>query len=433
MNKLLCFVMVAFSSLLILFLTEAKTGGFSIELIHRDSPLSPFYNRSITPAEVMTNAALRSISRIDHFRQSSMDESKAIESVVITNGVTYLMKISIGTPPLEFFAIADTGSDLIWIRCTPCVCYPHNSPLFDPSKSSTYQGLSCDSKPCTALSPDQYGCGDTKKCQYSYRYGGKSFTNGNLSTDTFVFSSTDGQAVSFPISVFGCGRYNGGQFTGAEAGIVGLGGGSLSLVSQLGDKIEHKFSYCLLPWTASSASKLRFGMEAVISAGEGVVSTPLVSRSNQPTFYYLNLEGISVGDKRVPWSSTAQGEGNIVIDSGTTYTMVELNFYNNVEAAIREAIALQPVQAPPQSFKLCYATSSAGADGLIPDMIFHFTGADVRLKPFNTFVKINDLECLSIMPSDDISIYGNVAQVNFQVEYDLGRKQVSFAPADCTK
>ncbi|KAK9275867.1 hypothetical protein L1049_023140 [Liquidambar formosana] len=423
MNDLLSFVIVIFFSLPTLPFTEAKTGGFSIDLIHRDSPLSPFYNHSFTPEESLKNAALRSISRLNHFRQSSIDE-KAIESMVIPGEGDYLMKLSIGTPPVEFYAAADTGSDLIWIQCMPCMqCYPQDSPIFNPAKSSTYRELSCGSKPCTKLS--RKTCSKTNGCQYYNSYGDGSYTAGDLATETFVFRSTNGEAAAFPTSVFGCGRRNSGAFTGSEAGLVGLGGGPLSLVSQLGAEIEHKFSYCLHPRSASSTSKLRFGMEAIIS-GEGIVSTPLVPKSPS-TFYYLTLEGISIGGKTLP---STLGEGNIIYDSGTTLTMLESSFYNDLEAVIKEAIPLEPAEAP-SPFSLCYATASSNR---LPDMMFHFTGADLLLHPLNTFMETNNLNCLSIIPSDgSLSIFGNVAQMNFQVEYDLEEKKVSFAPADCTK
>ncbi|KAK9275120.1 hypothetical protein L1049_022379 [Liquidambar formosana] len=389
MNQLLYFVMLMFSSLPILSLTEPTTGGFSIELIHRDSPFSPFYNCSITPTEILTNAALRSISQANHFRLSSTDEN-AIESTVIPHGGDYLMKIAIGTPTVEVFAIA------------LCAVLLENSTLFDPTKSSTYRGLSCRSKPCTDLRTHST-CGNTNECHYNYIYGDQlqqTFTMGDLATDTLIFGSTNGQAVAFPTSVFGCEGSNSKEFAG-EVGLISLGGGSLSLVSQLGADIKNKFSYCLLLPFASSASKMRFGKDAIIS-GEGVVSTPLVPKSPS-TFYYLTLKGISIREKTV---AATLGEGNIIIDSGTTLTMFESSLYNNLEAVVKEAIPVEPVEAP-SPFKLCYATASSEE---LPDIIFHFTGADLHLLPLNLFVQDNNLICLLIVPSDDsLSIFGNWA------------------------
>jgi len=39
---------------------------------------------------------------------------------------------------------------------------------------------------------------------------------------------------------------------------------------------------------------------------------------------------------------------------------------------------------------------------------------------------------LTIVPTEDNFIFGNIAQVNFEIGYDLQAKTVSFAPTDCT-
>ena len=139
--------------------------GFSIDLIHRDSPLSPFYNSSMTPTELLRKAAMRSISRINQF-DLFVFENKAAETIIIPNLIIgdYLMKIFIGTPSVEFFAVADTGSDLIWVPCLPCgQCNPQSA--FDPKKSSTFMQLPCNSQPCNFL--ETHDCGNSSECRYT--------------------------------------------------------------------------------------------------------------------------------------------------------------------------------------------------------------------------------------------------------------------------
>lgn len=52
-------------------------------------------------------------------------------------------------------------------------------------------------------------------------------------------------------------------------------------------------------------------------------------------------------------------------------------------------------------------------------MIFHFQDADITLNKVNLFIDAGyNLSCLAMLPSTDIYIYGNRAQINFQVEYD---------------
>ncbi|XP_058106242.1 aspartic proteinase CDR1-like [Magnolia sinica] len=408
---------------------EAGNGGFTVELIHRDSPRSPFYNPSDSLSDRVIQAVHRSNSRIDYFRISSKPSSvspTSVRSEVVPNGGSYLMSLSIGTPPVEMLAIADTGSDLIWTQCNPCDgCYQQEAPLFDPVESSTYRNISCQSNSCQSL--PQSSCSVSRSCDYSYSYGDQSFTNGVLASETLTFDSTERSTVKIPKIAFGCGHNNAGTFDSHGAGLVGLGGGPLSLISQLGSSIEGKFSYCLVPLQENTtSSQLNFGDTAVVS-GSNVVSTPLISKDPN-TFYYLTLEVIEFGEKNVKLPG---GNGNIIIDSGTTLTYLETSVYDEFSSALKESINLKPAQDPSQTFDTCY---EAGQEASLPDMTFRFTGANLILKPLNTFIQVSEgVVCLALMPMQDFSIFGNIAQQNFKVGYDLVGKKVSFAPTDCTK
>ncbi|XP_026415210.1 aspartic proteinase CDR1-like isoform X3 [Papaver somniferum] len=234
--------------------------------------------------------------------------------------------------------------------------------------------------------------------------------------------------------VFGCGHHNRGSFSDRGSGIVGLGGGPLSLVSQLGSETDGKFSYCLLPMFENSTSKLNFGSLSIVS-NQGVVSTPLISK-NPLTYYYLTLEGISVGNTRIEskptdFSTEAGSEGNIIIDSGTTLTLLNEELYDELESFVKAAIDVDTTDDPNEILSLCYNNTSSIQ---VPEMIFHFTNADLHLNRLNTFIQTPyaSLICLAMMPSQT-AIFGNYAQVNFQIEYDTVGKKVSFASKDCTK
>ena len=101
------------------------------------------------------------------------------------------------------------------------------------------------------------------------------------------------EQVSVPRIGFGCGVNN--QVIGMNnvAEIVGLGRGTLSLVSQLGSR---KFSYCFTSIGDNKSSSLSFGSLADLNVSNGAVkSTPLIRNPILPSFYYLSLEGITVG------------------------------------------------------------------------------------------------------------------------------------------
>ena len=341
---------------LLLSLTEATYSGITVDLILRDSTESPSYNASHTHYDRLYKAFARSISRANHFRPSLKSKS-SIQSNVIANGGEYLMKISLGTPAVEVLGIADTGSDLTWTQCEPCEkCYKQNLPLFDPQQSSTYGNVPCNSSPCKALNTASCGT-DKNTCQYGYSYGDQSFTNGDLGVETLTIGSTTSRQVTLPNIVFGCGHNNDGTFGEAESGIIGLGGGPLSLVSQLNNSIGGKFSYCLVPIENSNVtSKINFGSNGLVS-GNSVVSTPLVAK-DPSTFYYLTLEGISVGNKRFAYKASskavASNEGNIVIDSDTTLTPLPPEFHEDLVSAVEKAIDAERVSDPRGVLSLCF-------------------------------------------------------------------------------
>ncbi|KAJ4834480.1 hypothetical protein Tsubulata_005630 [Turnera subulata] len=413
--------------------TFATKGGFSVELIHRDSQKSPFYNSQETPFQRVRNALQRSIAGASRFsRAASVSPDDAVRSKVLSNQGEYIMSLSIGTPSFKILAIADTGSDLIWTQCQPCKgCYKQVAPLFDPKSSKTYRDLTCSSSQCQGL--DRSTCTSGNICQYSYSYGDQSFTNGHLAVDTVTLESTNGRPVPFPKTVIGCGHNNAGTFNEKGSGIIGLGGGALSLVTQLGSAAGGKFSYCLVPFysRAGNSSTLNFGSTGEVS-GEGVVSTPLVSK-DPDTFYFLTLEAISVGRKRVEFSDSSFGgdEGNIIIDSGTTLTLVPSDFLGELTSAIEAVVEGEKVNDPSGTLSLCYKADP----GLrFPVLTAHFRDADVQLHPVNTFLQVEDgIVCFAFAGSDSGSIIGNIAQANFLVGYDIEGKSVSFKPTDCTK
>ncbi|TVU21536.1 hypothetical protein EJB05_31177, partial [Eragrostis curvula] len=101
-------------------LTGRRCCGFSVEFIHRDSPRSPFHDPALSPHERMLAAARRSLDSIggagDAAPPPSVDGGGAM-SEIVTRSFEYLMSVRLGTPPTQVLAIADTGSDLVWVGC----------------------------------------------------------------------------------------------------------------------------------------------------------------------------------------------------------------------------------------------------------------------------------------------------------------------------
>ncbi|KAK4255924.1 hypothetical protein QN277_008851 [Acacia crassicarpa] len=193
-----------------------KHGGFSVELIHRDSIKSPLYTESSSHFQKLQNSFLPSIKRAKHFYPNSKTEPEADipESQVTPIIGSYIMSYSLGTPPFKIFGIADTGSDLVWSQCLPCRnCCNQTAPLFDRSKSSTFENISCLDQTCTSIvpCPAQTCCEDgTKWCQYEQQYADNNTVSfGNLVSDSLTLGFTSGRQVAFPNVVVGYGYING--------------------------------------------------------------------------------------------------------------------------------------------------------------------------------------------------------------------------------
>ncbi|CAK9328535.1 unnamed protein product [Citrullus colocynthis] len=423
------FLIFLISSAVVSAATTGHDYGFTVELIRRDYPKSPMYNRLQTHYHRIADALRRSISR------NTAALTDTAEAPIYSNRGEYLMELSVGTPPFSILAVADTGSDIIWTQCKPCKnCYQQNRPMFTPSKSATYKKLSCSSPICL-FAGESASCSSQSECLYSISYGDRSHSQGDFAVDTVTMRSTSGRPVAFPRMAIGCGHDNAGTFDANVSGIVGLGLGPASLVTQMGPSAGGKYSYCLTPIGSNTieSSKLNFGSNAVVS-GSSAVSTPIYISDRFKSFYWLKLEGVSVGEKKFefPVSSILGGEANMIIDSGTTLTLLPMHLYNNFSTTISNSINLQRTNDPNQFLDYCFATTTD--DYKAPPVTMHFEGADVPLPQENVFVRVSDdVVCLAFSPGQDnhIMIYGNIAQNNFLVGYDINTMSVSFKPADC--
>ncbi|CAL0326396.1 unnamed protein product [Lupinus luteus] len=413
-------------------LSSAESKGFSVDLIHIDSPLSPFYNSSMTQSDLVIRAAFNSISRAKSLSLNIAGNRD--ETAVVQSGGTYIMGYYIGSIPTGTAAVLDTGSDLTWIQCVPCTkCYNQKLPLFNPRKSSTFNFVPCTSTSCKKVTGST--CGKFGDCVYKLIYGNNFTSQGKVATDTISFNSSyNGRIIKYPNTILGCGYNNTGEFHDSMSGIFGLGGGPSSFISQYGNQFgKRKFSYCLLPRThhaSSSLSKLKFGVDTQTNR-RTVITTPMVSL-HSPTHYFIGLDSVSVNGKVVKPNESSFG--NVIIDSGTTVTFLRTSWYERIETAVIEAIGREivPLRRAVPPFRLCYKFESVR---FFPTIRLRFYGAlyNLRLNAVNTFVSIEDKLCFAIVPTESLQIIGNLVQSFFNIEYDLEDRTVSFASADCAK
>ncbi|CAA0842514.1 Aspartic proteinase CDR1 [Striga hermonthica] len=340
----------------------------------------------------------------------------------------FLMKLSLGEPPVEIRGVIDASSAFSWTQCGPSDhSFSQILPLFIPKSSSTYKSVPGSSNLCKSLG-GRPSILEDNTCRYSVNYLHGSYSHGTISTDTLRTNSGSSSPVLLRNFIFGCGYENVGEFKPEATGVISLGSGPASFITQMNSVIGGKFSYCLLyqGQRVLKSSKMHFGSKALVS-GADVVSTGLQIFRNS---YALKFKGISIGKNKLAYSKGLFSE-RIIIDPGTVLTHLPRKIYDPLEAAMKKEIKFELVQ-PKDTLRLCYKT----VDGKMraPIVTVHFVGATVRLYPVNTFIKVSQyVHCLGFVPHKGVAIFGNWAQVNFLVGYDLRRKMVSFKQTDCSK
>ncbi|XP_057873485.2 aspartic proteinase nepenthesin-2-like [Cryptomeria japonica] len=384
--------------------------------------------------ERLRGAVLRSRRRmnmIEAFVKQRIAGRLDIETPIHLGDYEYLMTVAVGTPPVNFEASLDTGSDLIWTQCMPCKeCHNQSTPIFDPSKSSTYSTIPCSNSLCGALELSKTGC--NPDCTYNYGYGDASYTAGELAHESFSIGSGNNSLVTS--IAFGCSHDTFGNFS-QDGGLIGLGRGPLSLISQLGSKVDNKFSYCLYSITdsPSQTSPLIFGDTASLT---GAKTIQFIKNSFNPSFWYIPLTGITLNGKAVKippgtFDVKSNGVGGMIIDSGTSLTYLTEDAYYPVREAIASAIDLTPTDGSSVELDLCYNTSGQVT---LASLTFNFQGGvDYELPVDNLFIQLpGNLLCLAMNESGDaLSILGNIQQQNFHILYDNAQNSLSFKPTKC--
>ncbi|KAL3694998.1 hypothetical protein R1sor_008649 [Riccia sorocarpa] len=467
---------------------EKVSSGIRLELMHRDHVESPLRSNvhDLTGLERIRDEVLQTVGREETLfvrRLSNADKQVEIrkssrkvlsttdsnldtilpikehwrlqlqgtnyESPVMVTGAGYSMRISLGSPTRTFHAFVDTGSDLPWLQCVPCrKCFEQSVELFDPKQSTTYTAVSCSSRVCQRLRQPQNYAGCKRSCRYTYFYGDESYTSGDMALESLTIHSTDGDSLTVPRFAFGCGHNNAGSLnrTGAS-GIIGLGRGKFSFPSQLRPYIGSKFATCFVNRELASrqTSPLLFG-DMVGMTVPGMQYTPMVTGNNSlPTFYYVNVEGISVGEKRVEISRTQDafsidpytGEGGTILDSGSTITSLVKDVYTRVmHEFFLQAPSYPRVNFSKYGLELCFDISGI-KDPLLPTLTFHLTNATWIMPSENVALVVRDENrgvymCVALTQSKfGANIIGNIQQQNFQIVYDLANHQIGFAKVKC--
>ncbi|XP_020683345.1 aspartyl protease family protein At5g10770-like [Dendrobium catenatum] len=336
--------------------------------------------------------------------------------------VNYIITIGLGTPTKFFTVEFDTGSDLSWTQCAPCYnCYTQKDPFYDPTQSSTFSDILCTSDYCFDL--DQFGCSSTSTCLFHEEYHDYSYTNGSFVQDTLTFSSDIIQNFRF-----GCGHNNTGQF-GQLDGLLGLGRGAISIISQTAQLYNKVFSYCL-PSRPSATGYLELG-----SSIPGVIYTPMLTDQDLPSFYFIKLIAISIGGSRLDLSPTVFTDPGTILDSGTVISYLPPTAYSALRNTFRQYMTKYPVAPPLPSLDTCYDLTNYTIM-YIPSIALIFDGeVTTTLDSMGIVYGLSKSQvCLAFTENNDDSVVvviGNVQQRRFNIVYDVGNLKIGFGANGC--
>ncbi|XP_020186989.1 aspartic proteinase NANA, chloroplast [Aegilops tauschii subsp. strangulata] len=407
---------------------------------------------------------------------SSASSAAAAFAMPLTSGAytgigQYFVRFRVGTPAQPFLLVADTGSDLTWVKCRrpASASAPANSSLspadsgsgraFRPEDSRTWAPISCASDTCTKSLPFSLATCPTpgSPCAYDYRYKDGSAARGTVGTEsaTIALSGREERKAKLKGLVLGCtSSYTGPSFEASD-GVLSLGYSGISFASHAASRFGGRFSYCLVDHLSprNATSYLTFGPNPAVSSSHASPSscnaaaaprartTPLLLDRRMRPFYDVSLKAISVAGEflkipRAVWD--VEAGGGVILDSGTSLTVLAKPAYRAVVAALSKELAGLP-RVTMDPFEYCYNwTSPSGedADVAVPKMAVHFAGA-ARLEPPGKSYVIDaapGVKCIGLQegPWPGISVIGNILQQEHLWEFDIKNRRLRFQRSRCT-
>ncbi|KAK8498194.1 hypothetical protein V6N12_067622 [Hibiscus sabdariffa] len=396
--------------------------GSNLQVLHVYSPCSPFKpSKQLSWEEDVLQTLAKDQARVQYL--SSLVAKKSVVPIAsgrqIVQSPTYIVRVNIGTPSQTMLMAMDTSSDAAWVPCTGCIgC---SSTAFDYAKSTTFKTLGCQAAQCQQV-PNPT-CGGSA-CAFNMTYAGSTIA-GNLSQDNITLATDP-----IPNYTFGCLQKTTGNSVPPQ-GLLGLGRGPLSLLSQSQNLYQSTFSYCLPSFRSLNFSgSLRLG-----PTGQPlrIKYTPLLKNPRKPSLYYVNLVAIRVGRKIVDIPPNAlafnpsTGAGTI-IDSGTVFTRLVQPAYVAVRDEFRRRVRVTNVTSL-GGFDTCYSVPIVA-----PTITLMFSGMNVSLPQENLLIHstAGGITCLAMASAPALNVIANMQQQNHRVLFDVPNSRVGFAREQCS-
>ncbi|KAL5728294.1 hypothetical protein ACHQM5_001396 [Ranunculus cassubicifolius] len=478
--SILCFIC--------LFLSSYVSSQIILPLTHSFSKTQLGSNTH----HLLKTSSLRSTKRHNHHQQKQGREI----SLPLSPGSDYILSFTVGSHQTQqsISLYMDTGSDLVWFPCSPFECVlceekydskvhptpfnistsrnlPCNSPACSAAHSSLPSSDLCAISNCPLVNIEMSGCSSFSCPPFYYAYGDGSLI-ARLYQDKLSIPISS-SSLNFPNFTFGCAH----TALGEPIGVAGFGQGVLSLPAQLSKhspEIGNSFSYCLISHSfdvnrmhkpsplilGRNSNKHREDKQSLAETHDNeFLYTPILHNPQHPYFYTVGLEAITVGRKRISATESLkrvnrQGNGGMVVDSGTTFTMLPTKLYEAVvsefESRVGNSLTRSTETEEQTGLSPCYSYDNQAVElAKIPRMVLHFVGNSSVVLPRKNYFFGNmaggdvtkgkkKVGCLMMMNGGDeeesggpAATLGNYQQQGFEVVYDLEMKRVGFAKRQC--
>ncbi|GAB2287218.1 hypothetical protein Dimus_021600 [Dionaea muscipula] len=330
----------------------------------------------------------------------------------------YYVLVNVGQPPKPYFLDPDTGSDLTWLQCdAPCArCTAAPHPYYRPGN---------DLVPCK--DPFALHC--------------------NLK-DIIPLNFTSG--VRHSRLAIGCGydQIPGSSFHQLD-GVLGLGKGKASIVSQLHDQgiIKNVMGHCF-----SGSGRGRGGGGGYIFFGDGlfdpsgVVWTPMSRDFSNKKHYSPGPAELIYGGK-----STRLKNLHVIFDSGSSYTYFASQPYQTLVNRLKKELVGKPLRdaVEDEALPLCWKgrepfKSITDVRGYFKPLALRFEGrargkapAQFELPPeAYLIISLQGNACLGILNGTEVGLHnfnliGDISMQDKTVIYDNEKQMIGWAPTNC--
>ncbi|MED6112781.1 hypothetical protein PIB30_064773 [Stylosanthes scabra] len=352
----------------------------------------------------------------------------------------YTVSLNIGYPPKLYDFDIDSGSDLTWVQCdAPCKgCTKPPDQLYKPNNNL----VQCDEELCAGIhvSKERQCSAPSDQCNYEVEYADQGSSLGVLVRDHITLRYTNGSVVR-PRIAFGCGydqKYSGPNSAPSTAGVLGLGRGSASFLSQLHalGLIRNFVGHCL---SVQGGGFLFFGDDLIPSSG--VVWIPMLASSLEKHY--------SIGPAKLLFDGkdTSVKDLELIFDSGSSYTYLNSKAYQAVVDRVTNDLKRQKLERATDdpSLPICWKgtkpfKSLSDVKSYFKPLAFSFQKAknsQLQLPPESyLIVTKHGNACLGILDGtevglENLNIIGDISLQDKIVIYDNEKEKIGWVSTNC--